>query len=215
MHVEEAGKLLSIGYRLYFEPHNLKMMELGTKKVYGEIKKIIAENGISEIEGWRLNKKLAGGGPLMDIGVYCIDAVRYTTGMEPVAVKAQEGPKTDTKKFKNVEQSLMWQMEMPNGIVADCKCSYSEDINLLKVQATKGFFELSPAFAYENIKGRTSDGDMKVDNVNQQVKQLDEIAIAIKTNRPIPVSGEMGRQDVKILQAIYSAMQTGERVQII
>jgi predicted dehydrogenase len=67
---KEAGKTLSIGYRLHFEPHNVKMIELGTKKVYGKIKKVIAQNGIPEIDGWRLDKELAGGGSLMDVGVY-------------------------------------------------------------------------------------------------------------------------------------------------
>jgi len=211
---KEAGKTLSIGYRLHFEPHNVKMIELGTKKVYGKIKKVIAQNGIPEIDGWRLDKELAGGGSLMDVGVYCVQAVRYVTGMEPLAVKAKEGKKTDPKKFKEVEQSLSWQMKMPDGIIGECKCSYTDDMNLLRVEAENGWFELSPAFAYQGIKGKTSDGEMKIKNVNQQVKQLDAISASIKNNESSSVPGEMGRQDVKILQAIYASMKTNKWVEI-
>lgn len=211
---KEAGKTLSIGYRLHFEPHNLKAMELGTKHVYGKINKITAENGIDEIDGWRLDKELSGGGPLMDVGVYCIQAIRYTTGMEPVAVKAEEGTKTNPEKFKEIEESLSWQMKMPDGLIANCKCSYSEKMDRLKVEAENGWFELSPAFGYNSIKGETSDGKMKLASYNQQVKQLDSIAISIKNGEPSIVPGEMGRQDVKILQAIYTSMKTGEWVNV-
>ncbi len=211
---KEADVMLSIGYRLHFEPHNIKAMELGTKQVFGAIKSIRAENGISDIDGWRLNKKLSGGGALMDVGVYCIQGIRYTTGMEPVAVTACEGAKTDKDKFKDVEESLTWQMEMPDGVIAECKCSYSEDIDFLRADAENGWFELSPAFAYEKIKGKTSSGEMHIKNVNQQARQMDDFAIAIKNNRPTVVPGEMGRQDVKILQSIYAAMKSGKRIKI-
>jgi predicted dehydrogenase len=211
---KKAGVTLSVGYRLHFEPHNLKMMELGNKKIYGDIKKIIAKHGMADVHGWRIEKDLAGGGPLMDLGVYCIQAVRYTTGTEPVAVTAQEGPKTNPKKFKDVEQSLIWQMEMPDGMIAECACSYSEQMDYLKAEAQKGWFELDPAFAYGGLKGKTSDGEMNIKNINQQAKEMDDISIAIKTGKPSIVSGEMGRQDVKILQAIYAAMKSGKRVKI-
>jgi len=211
---KEAGKMLSIGYRLHFEPHNLEMMRIGKEKPFGNIRRLVAENGFSGAQGWRLDKKLAGGGPLMDVGIYCVQGCRYTTGMEPIAVRAQEGPKTDPEKFKTVEESLTWQMEFPNGIVANCKTSYSENLNILRAEAENGWAELSPAYAYGGIKGRTSKGEMNLASVNQQARQMDDFALAIKNNRPTPVPGEMGRQDVKILQAIYKAMKTGERVVI-
>ena len=205
---------LSIGYRLRFEPYNRKMMELGVKKIYGDIKKLTVKNGIKEIEGWRLDKNLSGGGSLMDMGVYCIQAVRYITGMEPVEVKAKEGVKTNPEKFKDIEESLTWQMKMPDGLIADCACSYTKEMNLLKAEGEKGWFELSPAFAYEGIKGKTSDGDINLKDANQQIKELDAISSSIKENKPSEVPGEMGRQDVKIIQAIYTSMKNNKWVKV-
>lgn len=209
---EKAKRMLSIGYRLHFEPHNQEMIRLGQQKVYGNIKMLTAEHGMNNVQGWRIDKELAGGGPLMDVGIYCVQGARYTTGMEPIAVTAQEGVKKNREKFKEVEESLSWRMEFADGIVAHCKTSYSEEMNVLRAEAEKGWFELSPAYEYSGIKGETSEGKMKFEQVNQQAKQMDDFALAIKHNRPSPVPGEMGRQDVKILEAIYHAMETGKRI---
>ncbi|HYO20794.1 MAG TPA: Gfo/Idh/MocA family oxidoreductase [Flavisolibacter sp.] len=210
----EAGKQLSIGYRLHFEPYNKEVMRLGQNKVYGRINLIEADHGLGDVQGWRIDKALAGGGPLMDVGVYCVQAVRYVTGMEPIAVTAQEGFKHDRQKFATVEESIEWQMEMPDGTIAKCTSSYAEKKNRLRVEAENGWFELEPAYPYNDLKGKTSDGEMNFPDVNQQALQMDDFALCIKEERPTPVPGEEGRKDVKILQAIYKAMETGERVMI-
>jgi predicted dehydrogenase len=211
---KNANKMLSIGYRLHFEPHNMEMMRLGQKKVFGPIKKMRAEDGLEEVEGWRLDKALAGGGPLMDVGIYCVQGVRYTSGLEPLAVTAREGVKKNKEKFREVEESLTWTMEFPGGITAECRTSYSEQLNLLRAEAENGWFELTTAYEYEGIEGETSEGKMNFPKVNQQAKQMDDFALAIIDRRPTPVPGEMGRQDVKILNAIYRAMETGKRITI-
>ena len=80
---KKQKKLLSIGYRLHFEPYNQEMMRLGQKKVYGKLKEIDCQNGFTyggNPNSWRLKKALSGGGALMDMGVYCIQAARYVTG---------------------------------------------------------------------------------------------------------------------------------------
>jgi predicted dehydrogenase len=211
---KQAGKMLSIGYRLHFEPHNKHMMQLGQQKKYGAIKMITAKDGMGSTSGWRLDKKLAGGGPLMDVGIYCVQGARYTTGMEPIAVHAKEGKKTKPEMFRTVEESLTWQMEFPDNIIANCETSYSQNMNLLRADAQNGWFELKPAYAYSGIKGETIDGPMDFPRVNQQALQMDDFAKAIMDKRATPVPGEMGKQDVKILQAIYKAMETGQRVMV-
>jgi len=211
---KKAGRMLSIGYRLHFEPYNLEMVRLGQQKLYGNIKKMSAGFGftIGDPTQWRLKKSLAGGGPSQDLGIYCIQGICYTTGMEPVAVTAQEGPKTDLQKFKEVEQSLAWQFEMPDGIIAEGKASYADSMNYLKAEAEQGIFELTSAYNYSGQKGNTPAGIMDFPKINQQAKQMDAFALCVKNKQATIVPGEMGRRDVKILQAIYEAMRTGKRV---
>jgi predicted dehydrogenase len=211
---KEAGKMLSVGYRLHFAPHHRDVMKMGQAKVFGELKHITAKHGAAGTQGWRLDKTLAGGGPLMDLGIYCIQAARYTTGMEPVAVRATEGPKTNQDLFKNIEESLSWEMEFPDGLIANCETSYSADMDLLHVDSAHGWFQLSPAYAYEGLHGKTATGFIDLPNVKQQALQMDDFAHAILTHGPVKLPGEMGRTDIKIIEAIYQAMKTGDKIDI-
>lgn len=212
---KKAKKQLAIGYRLHYEPFNLEMARCGSQKIYGDLKKLSGGFGFRAAAGqWRLTQKYAGGGPLMDLGIYVIQAFCYTTGMEPISVTAQEGEKTDLERFKDVEQSLTWQMEFPGGLIAEGKTSYNDNMNFLKAEAEKGIFELTSAYNYTGQKGSTPDGVLKLPYINQQAKQMDGIALSIKNNTPSIVPGEMGRRDVKYLQAVYEAMRTGKKISI-
>lgn len=208
-----ANRQLSVGYRLHFEPHNLEAARIGTEKVFGPIKTIRAGHGFrTSGGGWRLDPKLAGGGPLMDVGIYCVQAACYVTGEEPIAVTAQEKPKTDPERFRGVEETLTWTMEFPSGTRAEGITSYNEGHNFLRGEADQGWFELSPAYSYRGIQGRTSRGRMDFPQVNQQAIQMDAFAKCIQQNTPSSVPGEMGRRDVRYLYAIYEAARTGKRV---
>lgn len=212
---KEANRYLSIGYRLHFEPYNQTMAEFGKKKTYGAVRKITAKDGMDIEKGvWRLNRKLAGGGPLMDVGIYCVQGAIYTAGMNPVAVTAKEGPKTDMERFKEVEQSLTWELEFPNGLVAHCETSYAEEMNLLRADAERGWFQLEPAYAYKGLKGESTKGKLDLPHVNQQALQMDDFARCIRTNDKTRVPGEMGLRDVKILMAIYESARTGQRMEL-
>lgn len=212
---KKAGKLLSIGYRLHFEPHNLMMVEYGKKQTFGKINKIIAQDGMDIEPGvWRLNKELAGGGPLVDVGIYCVQGAIYTAGELPSSVTAQYGKKTDMKRFKDVEQSMTWQMKFPSGIIAECKTSYSEELNLLRAEAANGWFQLSPAYEYKGLKGETSKGKIEFEQVNQQALQMDSFAKCVLNNTKSTVPGEMGLRDVRILEAIYRSADTNREVKL-
>ena len=212
----QAGKLLSIGYRLHFDPYNAEMIRLAKEKVYGDLKKISSAFSIKTEKGiWRLDKKMAGGGPMMDVGIYCLQAVCYMTGLEPVAVTAQTFPVSDKSKFIDVEETVNFQMEMPDGFIGECRASYSEEDCFLRADAEKGWFELRPSFFYFDNAGITSDNKtIKFSGFSQQAKQMDAFALSIKNNTPSIVPGEMGRRDLRIIEAVYEAMQTGKRVKI-
>lgn len=213
---KKANRMLSIGYRLHFEPYNKEMARLGTQKVYGALKDIDTGFGftIGDPTQWRLNKALSGGGPLQDVGIYCINGIGYTSGLVPLSVQAVEGPKTDPVKFKEVEQSLTWQLQMPGGYVANGKTSYSDNYNYITGNAERGSFGLRSAFGYNGQNGFTPEGPMQFPAVNQQALQIDDFAQCIINKKQTIVPGELGRRDVVLIQSIYEAAYTGKSVNI-
>jgi predicted dehydrogenase len=213
---KKAGKKLSIGYRLHFEPYNLEMMRLGQQKVYGKLLKIDCANGFvygGDPNAWRLKKAMAGGGGLMDMGVYCIQGARYVTGEEPLYVKARE-EKTKPELFKEVDETIYFDLEFPSGCVANGLSSYNMNLNHLKVTAEKGEFELSQAYRYGGMVGKTSAGPMNFPQINQQAAQMDDFANCIAQNKNTIVPGEMGLQDIKIVEAIYRSIASGKKEKI-
>jgi predicted dehydrogenase len=213
---KEAGVKLSLGYRLHFDPFNQEMMRLGQNKVFGSIERITARNGmdVGKKDQWRLNSHLAGGGPLMDVGIYCVQGVLYTLGELPIAVTAAFHEKTDPRKFDEVEEGISWEMEFSSGVTARCECSYKNESDVLRSEAANGWFELQPAYAYNGLKGQTSEGRMIINSINQQAAQMDDFALCVQNQSQTRVPGEMGLRDVEILLAIYESAQTGRRVEL-
>jgi predicted dehydrogenase len=211
---KKAEKLLSIGYRLHYDPYHNVIMKIGREKIFGEINYIHAQHGIINKDGWRLDKKMAGGGALMDLGIYCVHECRYITGQEPVAVRALEYKQADLGG-NAVEQSLSWEMEFPNGLIAKSETSYANEMNLFHAKAEHGWFELAPAYSYNGIAGKTATGFLNFPSINQQALQMDDFALSVIGNKEVRVPGESGRKDIQIIQAIYESMKTGQRVEII
>jgi predicted dehydrogenase len=212
---ERNNVMLSIGYRLHYEPYNQRVMELGQEEVFGPVEKIDTGNSFvigNDPDSWRVDKELAGGGPLMDMGIYCVQGACYTTGEEPVAVTARFGEVTRPRIFDEVEQSIHWQMEFPSGAVADCSSSYNERESYLHAEAENGWWKLDSAYGYSGQHGRTSEGPMDFPDINQQRRQMDAFANCVINNRPTKVPGEMGKRDVRIMMAIYEAARSGNRV---
>jgi predicted dehydrogenase len=214
----KANVQLAMGYRLHYEPYNLEMKRLGQEKVFGQVRLIEASLGYKSEDPnqWRHKKALAGGGPLMNLGVYCVQASRYVSGEEPVSVTAQFGPVTNKALFSEVEESITWQLHFPSGLVSTSSTSYNCQVDRLFASADDGSFELSPAISYGPFKGHTSNGELNFPEINQQATQCDEIAKVLLSNTKLPahIVGEEGMQDVKILQAIYEAASSGKRVVI-
>lgn len=215
---KKANRQLAIGYRLHYEPYTQEMMRLGREKVFGDLKFLEASDGfkIGDPKQWRLNKQLAGGGPLMDVGIYAVQGVRLVTGLEPVSVTAQYAPKTDPQKFRDVEETMYWQFQFPNGITSNSTTSYSAGVERLYASAANGWFELAPAFGYGPLKGRTSKGPIEQPVVVHQAAHMDGVCQVLAQNKPLPdhVTGQEGLRDVRLLQAIYQAADTGRKINL-
>jgi predicted dehydrogenase len=209
---KKANVRLFVGYRLHFEPFNLEAARVGQKKEFGKVKLVETSMGfkIGDPTQWRLKKSLAGGGAMMDVGIYAIQGARYSTGEEPVSVTAQEY-KTDRQKFKEVDETIFWQMEFPSGAISNSSTSYATSTERLFLSAENGWLELRPAFGYGPIAGKTSKGPLTLPVVNHQQYQLDGMATCILENKESDASGEEGLKDMRIIEAIYRSIETGRK----
>ncbi|MBK8475764.1 MAG: Gfo/Idh/MocA family oxidoreductase [Opitutaceae bacterium] len=208
-----AGVHLSIGYRLQYHPMWQELKRLAREKEYGEFKTMGGGFGFHHRGGgWRLEMKLAGGGPLMDLGIYVIQAACMAGGGAPIAVTASEPPKNRPAVFKEVEETINFTLEFANGATCEGMCSYETGANHFRAEAPQGAFAIEPAFSYNGLVGRTSAGLLPSSTAHQQAAQIDGIAEAILAGTPSLVPGEMGRRDMQIVTAIYEASRTGRRV---
>lgn len=208
---------LLIGYRMHFEPKTLEIIRLRNA---GELGKIMFFQGltgfrIGDPTQWRLNRELAGGGSMMDIGIYSVNGARYMVGEEPIWVTAQE-VKTDPVKFKEgVDETITYQLGFPSGAVASCLSTYNMNyLDRFFLNGSKGFAEMQPSTGYGPIKGRTHLGELTHPHVTHQTVQMDEMAAIILDGKQpvVPVDGAEGVKDMKIIDAIYQAVKTGKKV---
>jgi glucose-fructose oxidoreductase len=206
---------LSIGYRLQHEPNTRKIIQFRKDLTYGKVLSATAEAGYFDprTDHWK-QKKSMGGGVMGDMGVYPLNAVRYSTGLEPIAVTATAST-TRPEIYKEVEETMHFELEFPGGVTAVCDASFGKNMNTLEVKAAKGWYKLSPFQAYNGINGITSDG-VKLDASipNQQAKQMDDDALAILNNTAVMVPGEEGLRDITVVEAIYRSVAAKGKVKV-
>ena len=216
---EKAGVKLLVGYRMHFEA---KTQEIVKMRMAGDFGKLVFFQGlcgfkIGDPNQWRLNKDLAGGGAMMDIGIYAINGARYMIGEDPIWITAQE-TKTDPVKFKEgVDETIQFQMGFPNGAVASCLSTYNTSfLDRFLLTGHNGFAELQPATGYGPIKGKTNKGELTQPHVTHQLMQMEEMAEIILRNKIpfLPVDGKEGLKDMIIIEAIFKAVQTGNKIKL-
>lgn len=217
---DKAGVKLAIGYRLHFNGYHQQIMEWGANQAFGKFGYINANFSINvgPAGQWRLDRKLAGGGSLMDVGVYCIQAARYATGEEPVSVTAQFGPVTDPK-FKEVEDGISWQLRFPSGCFMSGYSGYQGYVDELAIAAERKTIRMAPAYSYGPLKGELfGDRENKFEFPyrHHQHAQMEAMGPLFQSTEPMPdhISGLEGLKDMKIMIAIYEAAKTGKEVRI-
>ncbi len=213
---EKAGVQLSVGYRLYFEPHHLEMHRLASEKTFGAVKVIESGLGFTRPgpESWRLDKKIGGGGAIMDLGVYAIQGARRTLREDPVRVTAQAFT-FDKEHFKDIYETVFWQFEFASGAIANCSTTYSSYVDRLYATCERGWFKLEPSYNATGAQGITIKGAMDVPSPKfQQVAQIDAFATAVMNKTKPEASGEEGWKDLKLIGAILQAAETGRKIEI-
>ena len=207
----EAGKGLSVGYRTQYDPAVQEAMRLGQEQILGPMRLVVAGAGfrIGENPHWKISREY-GGGALMDMGVYSLQAGRYMTGEEPIAVTAQTFT-TRPEVFTEVDETTLFQLEFPSGALANLQTSFGFGMNYMQANAARGFVRLEPFQAYRDIRGESSQGPIPPAGVNQQAAQMDEDAYNMANGLPVRVPGEEGLLDMRVVEAVRQSIRDGGR----
>jgi predicted dehydrogenase len=214
---KQANVRLLVGYRMHFEPNTLQIVDMRKRGEFGAIKFFQGLSGfpIGNPSQWRLNRSLAGGGALMDIGIYAINGARYMVGEDPIWVTAQE-TKTDPEKFgEGVDETIQFQLGFPSGAIASCLSTYNMgNLDRFFLNGEKGYGTLHPATGYGPIEGTTHKGKLSNPHIAHQTIQMDEMAGIILDGKQavVPVDGEEGLKDLKIMDAIYVAVKKDGKI---
>jgi predicted dehydrogenase len=219
-----ANKKLMIGYRIQYEPHHKLAMKYTREKEFGEVKIIESYNGqhIGDPKQWRLNKQLAGGGAMVDIGIYCLNTTRYLLGEEPVSVQASVYSTPGNEKFKEVEETVFFQLEFPGGAWLNATTSYGAHLSRrYRALADKGgWFQMDPAFDYKGLKMEVSQvkekqewkNNPQVEEKDQFALEMDHMAFCVMNDKTPFTPGEEGLQDYRIIEAIYQSAKENRKV---
>jgi predicted dehydrogenase len=208
-----ANVKLMIAYRCQYEPIHLKAMKLIRDGQLGKIQVIEAAFGFNEVAGeWRLDKKLAGGGPLFDVGIYCLNASRYLTGEEPTDLNGYVTVVDHDGRFTSVEENVAWTMKFPSGAVSSCSTTYGAPMDgYFRVHGSKGVLECDPAFNYDHLRLRGFYSGTRLDDSEttpdpyQFQAEADHFSNCILTNQQPKTPGEEGLRDMKYITQIYTS----------
>jgi predicted dehydrogenase len=215
--------LLMTAYRKFYEPSALALKQLIRSGKLGRID--VIHTAFSELyvpgvsPSWLVDSKVAGGGPLMDLGVYCVNTTRWLVGQDPTSVTAQSWV-NNTDKFQGVEEGISFRLQFPSGLLVHGSTSYGAVLSsFIFVQGTKGWASLSPAFPFDEerlllgkIQKRSFERKFKI--IDEFALEIDAFASAIQNKRTIEADGAQGHRDMVIINAIYESAKTNQFVSI-
>jgi len=210
-----------IAYRCHYEPFNKEAIRIARSHELGPTQMILADAGFAagDPRQWRLNKALAGGGSMMDIGIYALNGTRYLTGEEPVEVNAMSFTDRNDPRFKEVESNVVFQLRFPSGIVANCSSSYSYfHQSHFRVMGTEARLEMDPATWYNGNRIWIERGNkieqIELQEIDHFAAEMDHMSDCVVQNKETLTPGEEGLKDLTIIEAVYESSKTGKTVKL-
>ncbi len=213
---EENGVFLMTAYRLHSEPGTVKVLDLIRAGEIGEPRHFVCS--FSFQSGDDNHRLLAEhwGGPLQDIGVYCVNAVRHAFASEPTQAVAIKSHGVDDPRFREVEGSMAVTLAFPGEKLAQFLFSFeADDTDTYRIIGTKGVITVEQCFDFRLTpqiwlsKGREVQ-KIEVPDSDHFGGQAAYFSDCILTGtRPVP-DGEEGLADVRALLAIEAAAKTGQ-----
>jgi predicted dehydrogenase len=209
----EAKVKLMIGYRVQYEPIWKQVIGIIQSRQLGQLQSFQGGFfGQQQVGAWRLKKALGGGGSLLDLGIYPLNAIRHVTGEEPTTFNAVIATREHSDRFNEVEQSIEWTMKLPSGIIASCGCSYGQSgPSFLTINGETGYLVLEPAFHYEGLRLHGSAAGKQIELLSTQKHpyqftiEAEHFADCIRENKEPDTPGEEGLRDMLAIEAIYKA----------
>jgi predicted dehydrogenase len=214
---------LMIAYRKYFEPGSVALKKLAAsgrlgrlRHIYSVYTEIVDPN---KARAWQLNRELAGGGSLMDLGIYCVNTMRWIAGSAPLEATAHSWTE-DPKRFSEVEDNISFRLTHADGLVCQGSSSYSAAAaSFVQVHGEKGWAALNPAFAFEEerrlfgkIQGRWFEKTFQV--IDEFVLELDSLSDCIRQGRTPEPDGMEGLRDIATVQAIYRSARENQSIAV-
>ena len=214
---QAANVKLMIAYRCHYEPTNLRAVQLIREGAIGKVQVIQGAFGFNcDPKDWRDNKALSGGGPMFDVGIYCLNATRYLTGEEPESFSAYAYSDRSDPRFSQIEESISWITKFPSGIVANCTTTYNAPMDgYFRVHGSEGWIEVNPAFVYDGLKlkgqsfanhkyAEYNEVNPDKDPIHFQ-READHFSQCVLENKTPTSPGEEGLRDMKYIREIYRA----------
>lgn len=218
---EQNGVKLMIAYRLHFEAGNLEAVRLAQDGKLGDVRFFSSDFALQVADdNVRVQESVErGGGPLYDLGVYCINAARYLFRSEPIEVSAMTANNGE-ERFRKIEEMTSAMLRFPGERIATFTCSFgAADVSQYSLVGTKGMLVVDPAYEYaEGIKHRlTLDGKTRTKEFpkrDQFAAELVYFSDCILQDKEPEPSGLEGLADVRIVEAIHESARTGKTVEI-
>jgi glucose-fructose oxidoreductase len=216
----KSGVKLMLAYRLHFAPAHLQAIKLARAGRLGELRYFSSTFGM-QVKADNIRTSSAdGGGPLFDLGVYCINAARYLFGDEPVEVSAATAAKRGDKRFTEIEEMASAALRFPGERLAQFTCSFgSADTAALELVGTKGILRMDPAYEYVGaLKWTLSVGDKEQEKSfpagDQFAPELIHFSDCVLKGRKTEPDGNEGMADVRIVEAIFKAAKSRRTMKI-
>ena len=216
-----ADKKLMVAYRCRYEPYNQEAIRIARSGELGPTQVILADTGFyaTDPDQWRLKKDMAGGGSMMDIGIYALNASRYLSGEEPTEVNAMIYNTANDPRFKEVEETVNFQLRFPSGVMANCTSSYGYyPTSHYRVIGTKGWLQMDPATWYSGLRMKIGNKDGILEKElpvrDHFAMEMDHLSQCVMENKEPLTPGEEGLRDIKLIMAIYESAATGKAVKV-
>lgn len=217
---EENNVKLMIAYRLHFEKANLESIDLAQSGKLGSLRIFRSDFAQQVAQGnVRLEAVEKGGGPLYDMGVYCINAARYLFRAEPAEIVGVSA-NGDDPRFAKSGEMVSAVMRFPGERLASFTCSFgAADVSRYSLVGTKGVLTADPAYEYASglklqvVIGRKTTSK-KFSKRDQFAAEIGYFSDCILRNTEPEPSGREGLADVRIVRAIYESADSQQTVEL-